>query len=232
MKDGADVDWSQLWQMNVTELEALGLHRWNARGEEWASSVLMLIPHDWYDDIPGGFMLAGIQGSVHAHVPYPRDEDGKVDWNAVAEAKKMRGVTFTDTDHRFGFLAYGVSVNRPHLKTYTCECCAAEVVHDTKGLPRDLTCPNKWMMFRRLKGEFDEDEDAFVQQIVSVAWFCPVCVTEESLLLWLEKEREDTPADTERVDFDDTGLIAFGDEMTPSQVRSAIRHWANWRLRD
>jgi hypothetical protein len=90
-----NLPWNELHTMDREQLRSLGLGEY---------SGLMLIPVAAYDAIPLGFALTSINNKTRAHRPYPRLPSGEVDWEAV----KADGGEYTDDDHRFGFLAYGV----------------------------------------------------------------------------------------------------------------------------
>lgn len=88
--------WESLRTMSITDLREMGLGVWNKPDQE--GKVLMLFPGEWYTSIPEGFLLDGLwsvleEGSSHEERPEPF----------------VRGET--DSDTRFGFLAYGIKVN-------------------------------------------------------------------------------------------------------------------------
>ena len=78
-------DWSALRQMNRKALKEIGLRAWDEPDTE--GRVLMLLPGEWYTQIPEGFDLVCINGESE---------------------KFKRGET--DDDIRFGCLAYGIRV--------------------------------------------------------------------------------------------------------------------------
>lgn len=82
------VDFAKLHELSEETLMAIGCARWDepdANGD-----TLWLLPYEWYDHIPEGFMLTCIDG---------KDEPFQ------------RGVT--DNDMRCGVLAYGVKRPTP-----------------------------------------------------------------------------------------------------------------------
>ena len=64
-------------------LRSLGLRTWDEADAN--GNCLWLLPHEWYGIIPEGFMLESIMGKIEPFKP---------------------GIT--DSDHRFGVLAYGI----------------------------------------------------------------------------------------------------------------------------
>ena len=78
MRDAAStVDWTGLRTKTREQLSALGMRAFDER--------LMLFPYAWYADIPAGYEVETINGTIIVFEP------GK-----------------TDNDQRYGCLAYGV----------------------------------------------------------------------------------------------------------------------------
>lgn len=83
----SQIDFNDLHKMPKETLQQAGLCPWDEPNDK--GEVLWLIPGEWYDRIPEGFMLTCISGETE---PFER---GK-----------------TDDDTRFGLLAYGVVCKR------------------------------------------------------------------------------------------------------------------------
>ena len=77
--------WEQLRSLSVDTLRSIGCGIWDE--PDATGRALMLFPKEWYDHIPEGFEVDGIDGE--------------------RETFKRGG---TDDDYRFGCLAYGVKV--------------------------------------------------------------------------------------------------------------------------
>jgi hypothetical protein len=76
-------DWEALKTMDESSLLEMGLHTWL----DPKNQKVMLFPAEWYTHIPAGYEVTTISGRQEQFEP------GK-----------------TDTDIRFGYLAYGVPV--------------------------------------------------------------------------------------------------------------------------
>lgn len=76
--------------LDFAQLKELGCRCWDDPDKD--GTVLMLLPGEWYDSIPDGFVLECISKSLSQH----RFKKGK-----------------TDNDIRFGVLAYGIRVKKP-----------------------------------------------------------------------------------------------------------------------
>jgi hypothetical protein len=86
-------EWASLQLLTKNALKALGLRAWNNPrtdvefGRSYGGKTLMLLPGEWFDNIPEGFQLTSISGSVEH---FKRGE--------------------TSDDIRCGVLAYGILV--------------------------------------------------------------------------------------------------------------------------
>jgi hypothetical protein len=78
-------DFSALSKLSPETLKAIGCCPWDEPNEK--GEVLWLLPGEWYDRIPEGFLLTCISGKTE---PFKRGE--------------------TDDDIRYGCLAYGIMV--------------------------------------------------------------------------------------------------------------------------
>lgn len=81
-------DLDNLKNLSADRLAQIGCRKWDDPDEN--GNVLWLLPYQWYDSIPEGFMLTCIDGTTE---PF------------------RKGVT--DDDYRAGCLAYGVLVHTP-----------------------------------------------------------------------------------------------------------------------
>lgn len=86
--------WESLRGMDYNALKEMGMGVWDKK----RGKALMLIPGDWYDFIPKGFVVVDISG-------FDFDERSAYTKPEPFEPGE------TDNDIRFGFLAYGFVVD-------------------------------------------------------------------------------------------------------------------------
>lgn len=82
------INFADLHKMPAETLKQIGLGAWDEPNEK--GGVLWLLPGEWYNHIPEGFLLTCIDGTTS---PFKRGE--------------------TDDDTRYGCLAYGVICTHP-----------------------------------------------------------------------------------------------------------------------